>query len=66
MNWHFLDRFREQRVLDGQGPHSDSPGLPRHVMDECVEDLAEAVVAILLSQASQSLNETQDEGSDLR
>ena len=41
-------------------------GLPPYVMDECVADLADAVVAMLLSQASLQADEGQDESSDLR
>ena len=41
-------------------------GLPPHVMDECVEDLAEAVVAMLLSQAAAEPDEEDDASSDLR
>jgi hypothetical protein len=35
-------------------------------MDELVEDLAEAVLAILLSQAATEPDEDDDESSDLR
>lgn len=41
-------------------------GLPAHVMDELVDDLAEAVVAMLLSQAAMEPGEDDDEGSNLR
>ena len=41
-------------------------GLPAHVMDECVEDLAEAVVAMLLRQAAAEPDEEDDASSDLR
>jgi hypothetical protein len=41
-------------------------GLPAHVMDELVADLAEAVVAMLLSQESQASDEGNDAGGDLR
>jgi hypothetical protein len=41
-------------------------GLPEHVMDELVEDLAEAVVAILLDRQSAETVECDDESSDLR
>jgi len=42
-----------------------APGLPPHVMDECVEDLAEAVVAILLSQAAAEPGEGDDASGSL-
>jgi len=35
-------------------------------MDECVADLAEAVVAILLDQESAEMGDSDDEGSHLR
>ncbi len=41
-------------------------GLPEHVMDELVDDLAEAVVAILLSQAASDASEKDDASGDLR
>ncbi len=41
-------------------------GLPAHVMDELVEDLAEAVVAVLLSQATSETDEHGDASSNLR
>ena len=57
------------------GPHKNSAnisrveailaGLPAHVMDELVEDLAEAVVAMLLSQAATEPNEDDDANGNL-
>ena len=41
-------------------------GLPAPVMDELVDDLAEAVVAMLLSQAAAETDEEDDASSDLR
>ncbi len=41
-------------------------GLPAHVMDECVQDLAEAVVAVLLSQATAEPDEDEHASGDLR
>lgn len=41
-------------------------GLPAHVMDELVEDMADAVVAILLSQAATDADEKDDASGDLR
>ena len=41
-------------------------GLPAHVMDELVEDLADAVVAILLSQGTTEPDEEDDASGDLR
>ena len=40
-------------------------GLPADVMDSLVDDMAEAVVAMLLSQAVIEANEGDDAGSDL-
>ena len=40
-------------------------GLPAHVMDECVEDMAEAVVGMLLSQATTEANERDDASGGL-
>jgi len=65
MNGHFEDRFREHRDRGGQRPRPHLPGLPAHVMDECVEDLAEAVVAMLLSQATTEVKARDDAGSGL-
>jgi len=47
-------------------PEAILAGLPAHLMDECVEDLAEAVVAILLDRENGETGDTDDEGSDLR
>jgi hypothetical protein len=41
-------------------------GLPAHVMDELVGDLAEAVVAMLLSQEASASDEGDDASGDLR
>jgi len=41
-------------------------GLPAHVMDELVSDLAEAVVAILLDRESAETSDSDDESSHLR
>lgn len=41
-------------------------GLPAHVMDELVEDLADAVVAILLSQTATDADEKDDASGSLR
>ena len=40
-------------------------GLPAPVMDELVDDLAEAVVAMLLSQAAAQPDEEDNASSDL-
>jgi len=40
-------------------------GLPAHVMDECVEDLAEAVAAILLDRESAEPGESDDASGSL-
>ncbi len=47
-------------------PEAVLAGLPAHVMDECVEDLAEAVVAMLLDRESDETDHEDNEGSDLR
>jgi hypothetical protein len=65
MKGHFRGRFRERREGGGQRLQPHSPGLPAHLMDECVEDLAEAVVAMLLSQATTEANERDDAGGSL-
>jgi hypothetical protein len=41
-------------------------GLPADVMDELVDDLADAVVAILLSQATTDPGKEDDASGDLR
>ena len=41
-------------------------GLPAHVMDELVDDMAEAVVVMLLSQAAAQPDEEDDASGDLR
>jgi len=41
-------------------------GLPAHVMDELVNDLAEAVVAILLDRESAETSDSDNESSHLR
>jgi hypothetical protein len=41
-------------------------GLPAHLMDELVEDMAEGVVAMLLSQAAAEPDDEDDASSDLR
>ena len=47
-------------------PEAILAGLPAHVMDECVEDMAEAVVAMLLSQAATEPDEEDDASGNLR
>ena len=49
-----------------RSPETILAGLPAHVMDELVDDLAEAVVAILLSQAATEPGEEDDASGDLR
>lgn len=41
-------------------------GLPAQVMDECADDLAEAVVAMLLGAAASEGGQGQDASGDLR
>ena len=41
-------------------------GLPAHVMDSLVEDMAEAVVAMLLRQTASNADECENASSDLR
>ncbi len=67
---------REEPARSHRVPHRESAGtrqpadilagLPEHVMDELVDDLAEAVVAILLSQAASDASEKDDASGDLR
>ena len=47
-------------------PEAILAGLPAPVMDELVEDLAEAVVAMLLNQTPAKPGEEDDASSDLR
>ena len=49
-----------------RSPEAILAGLPADVMDECVEDLAEAVVAMLLSQAAIEPDDDEHESGDLR
>ena len=49
-----------------RSPETILAGLPAHVMDELVEDLAEAVVAMLLSQTAIESDEDEHASSDLR
>ena len=41
-------------------------GLPAHVMDSCVDDMADAVVAMLLKQVASEMDDDADESSHLR
>ena len=54
------------RVPVQRAPADILTGLPAHVMDALVDDLAEAVVAMLLSQAAAEPDEEDDASSDLR
>jgi hypothetical protein len=49
-----------------RSPEAIPAGLPADVMDECVEDLAEAVVAMLLSQAAIEPDEDEHASGHLR
>jgi len=49
-----------------RSPETILAGLPAHVMDELVEDMAEAVATILLSQATAEPDEDDDASGDLR
>lgn len=49
-----------------RSPEAILAGLPAHVMDELVDDLAEAVVAMLLSQAAAEPDEDEHASGDLR
>jgi hypothetical protein len=66
------DRLARQRdpVATGSAPAGYPAGilagLPAHVMDELVGDLAEAVVAMLLSQEPSPSDEGDDASGDLR
>ena len=54
------------RVFTERAPADILTGLPAPVMDELVEDMAEAVVAMLLNQAAAKPGEEDDASSDLR
>ncbi|MGD0112246.1 MAG: hypothetical protein ABSD48_10295 [Armatimonadota bacterium] len=41
-------------------------GLPADAIDSCVDDMAEAVVAILLTEAPTRADESDDASGDLR
>lgn len=58
--------FRANRVMNDREPEAVLAGLPAEVMDGLVEDLAEAVVAMLLPPASAEPGKEGDESSDLR
>ena len=49
-----------------RSPEAILTGLPADVMDELVEDMAEAVVAMLLSQAAAEPDDSDDASGDLR
>lgn len=51
---------------DRRRPEEILAGLPEHVMDELVADLAEAVVAMLLSQAASDADDEDHASGDLR
>ena len=59
--------FRANRVMNDREPEPVLAGLPDEVMDGLVEDLAEAVVAMLLHQQATESDESDDaESRDLR
>jgi len=58
---------RPEAVLAGLPPIAlATGGLPAEVMDGLVEDLAEAVLAVLLSQETAEADEHDDASGDLR
>jgi len=66
--------FRANRAMNDRRPEAVLAGLPAEVLEGLIEDLAEAVVAILLSQAAAcgersrtaEPNEDDDASGDLR
>jgi hypothetical protein len=58
--------FRRRRSASTSDVTEILAGLPADVMDECVEDLAEAVVAMLLSQAAIEPDEDEHASGNLR
>ena len=59
-------RLPHRKSANTRHPAAILAGLPAHVMDELVEDMADAVVAILLSQAATDADEKDDASGDLR
>ena len=58
-------RRRDMKIKKSQA-EAILAGLPADVMDELVEDMAEAVVAMLLKQAASEMDDDADESSQLR
>ena len=57
---------RGKKSASTRQPADILAGLPAHVMDELVEDMAEAVVAVLLDQATLAPDDEDDASDDLR
>jgi hypothetical protein len=58
--------FRASRAMNDREPEAVVAGLPAEVMDGLVEDLAEAVVAMLLRPPSAEPGTEDDASRDLR
>jgi hypothetical protein len=58
--------FLANRVMNEREPEAILAGLPAEIMDGLVEDLADAVVAMLLSTAPAEPGKEGDESGDLR
>ena len=58
--------FRANRAMNDRAAEAVVAGLPAEVIDGLVEDLAEAVVAMLLSTAPAEPGEEDDASGDLR
>lgn len=59
-------RLPRRKSANPRHPADILAGLPQHVMDELVEDMAEAVVAMLLSQTAIESDEDEHASGDLR
>jgi len=58
--------FRANRAMNDRPPEAVVTGLPAEVIDGLVEDLADAVVAMLLNPETAETVECDDESGDLR
>ena len=58
--------FRPNRAMNDRQPEDVLAGLPVEVMDGLVEDLADAVVAMLLNPNTAAADKRDDESRDLR
>ena len=58
--------FRANRAMNDRQPEAVLAGLPAEVIDGLVEDMADAVVAMLLNPETVETVECDDESGDLR